>query len=571
MLFSFLYTWIKYKVLPASLIAHNRLLVERDSKHRRITSNLGLTFRNSKWSNYARSNINLDVKNDFLRHLFTLAISLVLIIALLSTSTFYQPGSLLNPLFSVYWFAIDLNLYFQIALTAGTLATVQTLITYLYSLILSYETSVSSTSTVLNKQRHFSNFLLPKRLHKPLLLSLLQTNSNLPLLTSLCENASTKANIFTDLSFVKSLYRTTYLLQITSENNKNLMTFLEHHTSKPSTFGIFQTSTFSNAKLNSLLLDYVTFSGRNDTLNKTFNSQWTLETITSPSLNSNLNNRNVTGLFYLSSYNFQKLNLLNYTRPEFFFINNSLTSQLHLIRWNRWLYKYSLLHRSSLKTPFYLNFTKSTLSSSFYNQDLGTRNLWLSTRLTKNANVSELNAIHRNLYGNFMNTISTPTLLQSNLFWNKSPLTNLSFYETSYAWALTRFYKFNSTLSNNIISKPTLLNVHLGLEAPHDALHSTSAHLTTLFNRSFRKSTNLHVLTKTVSPVTPTPVSTDLQLPLNDVYLSYSTLTFFSKERIEVLRNLSLNRTESLFHHTLPGKLNINISNITNVASKLSK
>jgi hypothetical protein len=49
MLFQRLYNWIKYKTLPSSFLFKNRLFIERDSKHRRVLSNFGLSFRNSKW------------------------------------------------------------------------------------------------------------------------------------------------------------------------------------------------------------------------------------------------------------------------------------------------------------------------------------------------------------------------------------------------------------------------------------------------------------------------------------------------------------------------------------------
>ena len=52
-MFKRLYNWLKLKTLPSSILFKNRLFVERDSKHRRIMSNFGLTFRNSKWSEYA--------------------------------------------------------------------------------------------------------------------------------------------------------------------------------------------------------------------------------------------------------------------------------------------------------------------------------------------------------------------------------------------------------------------------------------------------------------------------------------------------------------------------------------
>jgi hypothetical protein len=47
-IFNKIYSNFKAKMLPPSLNSKNRLFIERDSKHRRITSNIGTTFRNSK-------------------------------------------------------------------------------------------------------------------------------------------------------------------------------------------------------------------------------------------------------------------------------------------------------------------------------------------------------------------------------------------------------------------------------------------------------------------------------------------------------------------------------------------
>ena len=125
MLFSLVYTWIKYKMSPPSIVALNRLFVERDSKHRRITSNLGLTFRNSKWSGYARTNINLDAKNDFIWSLTKVLALLVFSMFLFTGLRYYNNAATLNPLTLLYWFAMDSNLYFQITTISGILCLLQ--------------------------------------------------------------------------------------------------------------------------------------------------------------------------------------------------------------------------------------------------------------------------------------------------------------------------------------------------------------------------------------------------------------------------------------------------------------
>jgi len=58
MLFKHFYTWIKYKTLPPSFLFKNRLFVERDSKKTRILNNVGLTFRNEKWTNWESSHLD---------------------------------------------------------------------------------------------------------------------------------------------------------------------------------------------------------------------------------------------------------------------------------------------------------------------------------------------------------------------------------------------------------------------------------------------------------------------------------------------------------------------------------
>jgi hypothetical protein len=69
-MFKILYNWLKFKTLPPSILFTNRLYLERESKTRKITTNLGLTFRNSKWSEYLRTDINPNLKSLWLLGLF---------------------------------------------------------------------------------------------------------------------------------------------------------------------------------------------------------------------------------------------------------------------------------------------------------------------------------------------------------------------------------------------------------------------------------------------------------------------------------------------------------------------
>ena len=80
-MFKQLFNWIKFKVLPPSVLFSNRLYLERDSKTRRIVTNLGLTFRNAKWLNYERVSVNVRMKRwfyYFITTVFTLTFVLYL-------------------------------------------------------------------------------------------------------------------------------------------------------------------------------------------------------------------------------------------------------------------------------------------------------------------------------------------------------------------------------------------------------------------------------------------------------------------------------------------------------------
>lgn len=67
-------------MLPASLNSKNRLFIERDSKHRRITANVGSTVRNSKWNSYTLKNTNTLDRSNYIRGLW---VSIKLILGIL--------------------------------------------------------------------------------------------------------------------------------------------------------------------------------------------------------------------------------------------------------------------------------------------------------------------------------------------------------------------------------------------------------------------------------------------------------------------------------------------------------
>lgn len=554
MLFSLVYTWIKYKMSPPSIVALNRLFVERDSKHRRITSNLGLTFRNSKWSGYARTNINLDSKNDFLWTITRVLLFLISLMVLFIGLGYYNMLATLNPFTLLYWFAMDSNLYFQVTTISGLLYLLQLSIdTLQQKFMLMYFGSPTYSTQAINSNP--TTVHIPKRLHKPLLYSLVQQSTSSDVLEKLLERSSRPQSGLTDLHFLKSLYRTTYLTKLLlhptpiirlvdslTRSNSSLTT-----TSLPSFFT--NVAKLRKPSLDAIALDYLLFRDKSPvkSLRACTTLRWNLAHLNSNNASGLESLSSINGLFYLSSITQTRLHSLINLHPELLPLNSSIGEQTQVIRWDKWLYKYSLLHRSSLKTGFYLNMFKSSLGSGFYNQDVGTRNLWLPSSLSSastNLNLNYAGSLNTYLYGhptslNLPSSLSTPFH-----FYNKATLTPLSFYESSYNWALRRFYSLNSSNSNQLCYKPSLSGLNTNPLTVHNLYTASATNYSLNLLKDFTSNVNQSTLTTSVPSVISVQVS--CSETTMDPYLAYSSQSFFSKERLELLHNITANRSSKV-------------------------
>lgn len=146
----------------------------------------------------------------------------------------------------------------------------------------------------------------------------------------------------------------------------------------------------------------------------------------------NSNSVNFLGNLPLSSYVFQ---IFNQHQDN---LNN-------IIKYDRWLYKYSLTHRKTLNYVNKLSSTKKLLANGFFDKSFTSRNLWLSNVLsTKGSKATTYRYTFNELY-------KTP------LF--DSRLLHFSLLEESFIWNLKRFSLLNSsdvnTLANSSILKPS--------------------------------------------------------------------------------------------------------------------
>ena len=545
MLFSLVYTWIKYKMLPPSVVSLNRLIVERDSKHRRITSNLGLTFRNSKWSHYARTNINENSRYDFIRSLSWVFYAIVSLLIVTSSSHLLNSTPLHSPFTTIYWFAMDSNLYMQIALSSGFIHFVQTLASSVYCRYSTFVLSQpSNPSSSFNTPTHAN---VPKRLHKPALYALLKGAPSDTLLVSLFESNSKPKTPFEDLEFLKLFYRTVFLIKLNLHPTpfKTLITSLESNSSKSvvkNPLVLYNIAKLRSPALTTLAIDYALFGSTSGT-HSSYSAQWTLTALINNS-NFRTQSNGIRGLFYSTQLTQDRLNVLLTLYPELSTLRSSVEDQMHVIRWNRWLYNYSLLHRSSVKTNFYLNAFKSALSTNPYTSSNSSKNLWLPSSFTSSMGESSFGrfkVLQQSLYGTLLNDALNPTPHMSTNFYNKPTLKGLSFYEPSFNWALGRFYYLNSTSTNTIVTKPLPANFLTSAAISSQNYLKTHVALASELSNSLRSFVGQSTLSFTPNDTQSSPTTIFNGTFTADSYLSYNTNSFFSKERIDILQNISKN------------------------------
>ena len=555
MLFTRLFNWIKYKTLPPSVLFLNRLFVERDSKHRRVTSNLGLTFRNSKWSTYARTNINLSSRTSYVGSILKAAAVIGLILALYNFTSFYNLPLLTNTLYSLLWFVSDSDLYLKVIFSSSLFCTWQLTISQILSQVfnISYSVPTDAPSPVSKP------LTLPKRLHKPILHAWLTTGDVSTGFEKLFDSGSS-LNTPQLINLYPSLYRTTYLISKTTESVGTLRSNLDAllTQSRLSTFTYSELSDLSS-RSNTLFLDYTVFRDTNQPSSTFFNEldTWTLSKINSELTSSGLVDLSVTGQFYIPSYSYSNLNAMSISNPELSHLRQSVSSQLSLIQWNRWLYKYNILHRSILKASSVMTLSKRLLSSGFYSSSLATNNLWASSALSSNKIEStNLASLHRSIYGDFIETdpLTRTALTSSTGFMNESSIKNLKFYEVSYHWFIQRFYNLNNLSTNVAVAKPVLSNRYYSeMQSALNNYASSSINFSLNSDESLRNSSSVLDLSNLTTIGTNNLITSDGYM--TDLYLSYSDNSLFTKHKLEVAQNLLRNSSSTSSQFFAPSKL----------------
>jgi hypothetical protein len=132
---------------------------------------------------------------------------------------------------------------------------------------------------------------------------------------------------------------------------------------------------------------------------------------------------------------------------------------LATIKQQRWLYKYSILHRKILNFTGKLTAAKRLLGTGFVTSDMESRNLWIaSTTAPAKFDVTKNAQTFKNVYGTYLDLESlAPNLTPTQRpFMNPSILSSLSAYESSYVWFVKRFYLLNTLPAHTMTQTPSL-------------------------------------------------------------------------------------------------------------------
>lgn len=188
-------------------------------------------------------------------------------------------------------------------------------------------------------------------------------------------------------------------------------------------------------------------------------TSWNLYSFETELDNYNPDLKSVKGLFYLYDVNFNKLSSLMTNHPELGSLMNSINDQSKMFKWNRWLYRYNILHRKLMKNAHKTTLAKKLISTGFLDSSLMERNLWASDFFSKQKKTKRLiSSTFNSLYGKSLalNDTTTQQFLTLNPFSTKNTSDLLNAYETSYFYFVKRFHLFNTMSTNKINSSVTL-------------------------------------------------------------------------------------------------------------------
>lgn len=443
-------------------------------------NNFGLVFRNSKWGNYENNNIDTNFKKKYINILFYFFVTITFLFFL--KNSYLLNYYVFNNFCFIFWLSLDSLDYYLSFLVWTILAIYSSISTSFYSFFLFRNFNLIS----IKKKNKFSfeknlDLKLSKNDLNWILYAWLNNKNKRyeeTILESLFNSDISQKWWNNNFDFFIYLYKTNYYLSLISEKNNFYSLSNNYFSISNKNFNIekflmftensFVLNKFSNYILSFYFKNYINqFHSKLSTstslnlLNKRFN--WNLDSIT----NEMEKNKNISiskhGLFYLFNLNQQNLTYSLFKFSELGNLNFNLFNQNKISKWNRWLYRYSILHRKLLKNSHKITLIKKTLNSGFYNHTLFKKNIWAVETFKKLNSKEDFFSTFFNLnYSNlFANKDTNYLNKELNILNVKNKNISLNFFknfEQSYFWFIKRFYFYNTLNSNIFLSNATLNN-----------------------------------------------------------------------------------------------------------------
>jgi len=294
-----------------------------------------------------------------------------------SYSYYYNYSITYNSLTYVLWsFIEDAN--YLIAYSFWSLTfTISFILRVLYNNIFSifYDIKRSSNSNNTTSNFDTKTYKPSKDLRSPIFISFLTNSNNNVNNTQILENlfkheqASNSWSIFSK-SF-KDLYNTNFnLLNIKNSTSINHL----HNNYSMKDLSLLDLNSYNS------ITHLVNTNTTNQSLTTTnSNNSWNLYSFSNE---INKYNNLISGkknLFYLNKLNFNLLNNMTTDNTELFPLSQALLDQTKVVKWNRWLYRYNVLHRKTVKNSHKLTMVKKLISTGFYDSSMMSNNIWAST------------------------------------------------------------------------------------------------------------------------------------------------------------------------------------------------
>ena len=422
-----MYNYLKNYNNSSSFNFRNLFFVERSAKFRRIMSNVGSTFRNSKWTDYSLNNVNR-LQHSFEPNTFFNIWGFISFFSLLVFVASRQ-YSLIELLFTS-----PLNV-FQDHMDSWTY--VVELWTTVTPLLMQFAAFVGLKT--------FSNGLLDLFLNQSGKRGLTPTQHS-PVESYLGVNQpgtnSYVADAVTNTTPIEDYFDSP---TIASTNNGLTQIF----------YNVDRSLSQTNRPTSVLLTPSTSFEATPTT------NQLGDNTLTIESLSSNLE-----GSFYLTSLSFQNLSLLT-SQPELMSLSQNLTTQDQMINTLRWSYRYNNLHRRTMYNSHKLTEVKTLISAGYFDMSSTTGNVWFSDQYARNLDFGKKSKMLTsiNLLKTNWNRLYRPSFGYNDLTdsfsatrggSSQDALTKLSFYEASFHFFINRVKNFSSLQSNSLSTLPQL-------------------------------------------------------------------------------------------------------------------